>query len=88
MEMERFDGIAIAEDQGPWPWFWTWRKPLSESVFLWSGLWQRTSGSQERSCGCCVATSSTRGECSSKDVWPRVQVELLAFTHCSAGFAE
>ena len=36
---------------------------------LWCGLGRRTSASQGRSCDCCAGTFSTRGECSSKDVW-------------------
>ena len=81
-----------------WPWSSTWRIPLSESAFLWSGLGRRTSASQERSCGSCAATLSTRGVWNSKDVCgsvpdhfrhpARVEVELLAFTHCIAGCIE
>ena len=52
----------------PYLWFWIWRRHLRGSVFLCSGLGQRTSASQGRSCECCVGTSSTRGECSTKDV--------------------
>ena len=51
-----------------WPWCWTWPRPSNESASLWSGSGRRTSASQGRYCGCCVATSSIRGECSSKDV--------------------
>ena len=51
------------------PWSWTWQRHSSESASLWSGLGRRTSASQERSCGCFVGTSSTRGECSLKNVW-------------------
>ena len=50
--------------KGPWPWSWTWQRHPSRSVFLWSGLGQRTSASQEIFCECCVGTSSTRGGCS------------------------
>ena len=50
------------------PWFWIWRRHPSGSVFLWSGLGQRTSASQGRYCESCAGTSSTRGVYSSKDV--------------------
>ena len=42
--------------KGLWPRFWTWPRLLSESAFLWSGRGQRTSASQERSCGYFVGT--------------------------------
>ena len=68
MEMERLNRKAPAEFQGAWPWFWTWRRLLSELTSLWCGPGRRTSASQERSCGCFVVSSSTRGVYSSKGV--------------------
>ena len=94
MEMERFNGKAKAEDQGAVALVQTWRRHSSESALLWSGPGRRTSASQGRSCGCCVATLSTRGGYSSRMCGraradhhghpARVQVELLAFAHCIA----
>ena len=74
--------------KGLWPWFWTWRRPLSESAFLfWAWI------SQERSCGSFVEASAVRRMCggAAQDhygYFARVQVELLAFTHCFAGCVE
>ena len=93
MEMERFDGKAKAEDQGAVALVQTCRRPSSESALLWSGPGRRTSASQGRSCGCCVAALSTRGGYSSKAVRqspcgpsrPSCQgPSLLAFPHCIA----
>ena len=44
------------------------QRHLSGSVSHWCGPGRHTSVSQGRYCGCCAGTSSTRGECSSKDV--------------------
>ena len=63
MEMERLK----QKNKEPWPWSWGIR--LNGSVSVWCGPGRRSSASQGRSCGCCAATSSTRGECSSKVVW-------------------
>ena len=49
-----------------WPWCWTWLRHPRGSVSRWCGPGRRTSF---RYCGCFVGTSSTRGECSSKDAW-------------------
>ena len=64
MEMERFKHRAGEEDQGAVALVLGFR-----AVCLWSGRGRRTSASRGRSCGCCVGISSTRGECSSQDVW-------------------
>ena len=81
-----------------WPWSWIWRRHLSESAFLWSGLGRRISASQGKYCGYCAVTFSTIGVCNLKvcgravhdhhGYLARVQVELFAFTHCSAGCVE
>ena len=85
--------------EGLWPWCWTLRRHSSERAFLWSGPGRRTSASQGRYCGCCAVISST-GEASAvrrmrggtapdhHGHLARVEVELFAFTHRSAGCVE
>ena len=63
-EMERFNGKAQAEGQGA---------VALVLDFLWSGLGDTL---QQKILRCCAYTSSTRGECSSKDV--RSQPSLLS----------
>ena len=69
MEMERFKYQTKKDDLGAVALVMDLAKAL-ERVSLpvvWPG--RRTSASHGRSCGCCVGTSSTRGEGSLKDVW-------------------
>ena len=68
IEMERLNGKAKEEDQGALALVLDLAKESERISFLWSGLGQRTSASQGRSCECCAGTLSTSGVYSSKDV--------------------
>ena len=68
MEMERLNGKAKEEDQGASALVLDLAKDFGRVSFLWSGLRQRTSASQGRSCFCCAGTFSTSDVYSSKDV--------------------
>ena len=69
VEMERFKYRAREEVLGAVALVLDLAKALERVSPLWCGPGRHTSASQGRSCGCFVGFSSTRAECTSKDVW-------------------
>ena len=69
MDMETYEKRAGKQDQGAVALILDLAKAFpSEPASLWCGRGQCTSASQVRFCVCCADTSSTRGDCNSKDV--------------------
>ena len=95
MDVERCDGKAKEGEQGAVALVLDLAKAFERVSLPWYARGRRTSVSRGRSCGCCAVISSTRGECSLKDVRRsrsrpsrpscQVQVVLFASADCIAG---
>ena len=98
MEMERFNGRAKAEDRGAVALVLDLAKAFERVSLPVVWAWATHFSLQGRYCGCCAvlrapeasAVRRMRGGAAPDHHGhlARVEVELLAFTHCSAGCVE